>query len=110
MTGVAAAVAATRAFAGWPGEVRNGRTFVGQVTQGCPVSGDAVLLAGELATNAIVHTRSGAGGTFSVVVRIGDHRLRVEVHDRGSAGIPAVRQCSAARESGRGLGLVEALA
>ena len=110
MTRVAAAVTATRAFAGSSGEVRNVRTFVGQVTRGCPVSDDAVLLASELATNAIVHTKSGAGGTFAVIVRVGDHTLRVEVHDRGSAGIPAVRRCCAAGESGRGLGLVEAFA
>ena len=110
MTRVATAVTVTRAFAGSPGEVRNVRSFVGQVSQGCPVAGDAVLLSSELATNAVVHTRSGAGGTFCVVVRLEDKRVRVEVHDRGSAGTPAVCGYDATEASGRGLSLVDTIA
>ncbi len=36
----------------------------------------------ELATNAVVHSRSGQpGGTFTVRAELGAQRLRVEVRD-----------------------------
>src|ERR1017187_7992280 len=99
-------------FEGSPVEVRNVRDFVGRLVGACPVAvaEDVVLLSSELATNAVVHTGSGAGGTFCVSVRVEDTWVRVEVHDLGSDIAPAVRPAGSPGESGAGLGLVEMLA
>jgi len=109
VTQAAPAVQQARVFAGSRHELRNVRRFFAQLVQGRPAADDAVLLASELATNAVVHTASGDGGKICVVVQVEDKRLRVEVHDDGSATAPVVRQCATATESGLGLGLVEML-
>jgi anti-sigma regulatory factor (Ser/Thr protein kinase) len=63
------------------------------------------LLAGELVTNAVVHTRSAV----SLVVGRADHAVRVEVHD-ASPGRPELGMAAGDDEGGRGLALVDALA
>lgn len=110
MTRAATAVTEMRIFAGSLNEVRNVRSFIGQVMQGCPVADDIVLLASELAANAVVHTASGADGTFSVGICADVGRIRVEVHDLGSAKAPTVHDSAATAEKGRGLCLVEMIA
>jgi hypothetical protein len=100
----------TRIFAGSPGEIRKVRDFVGQVIGGCPATDDVVLLASELATNAVVHSASGADGTFSVTVCAEDDWVRVVVRDLGLATAPAVRRAGSPEESGAGLSLVESIA
>ena len=65
---------------------------------------DAVLLASELTTNAVVHGRSG----FEIAVSSDDGRLRVEVSD-ADPGIPQVQWVPAGATSGRGLLIVETL-
>ncbi|MFC4007333.1 ATP-binding protein [Nonomuraea purpurea] len=74
-----------------------------------PLYDDVVLLTSELATNAILHSRSGAGGSFTVTVSSSDHRVRVCVADSGSDGAPCVARAGAQSTSGRGLPLIEAL-
>jgi anti-sigma regulatory factor (Ser/Thr protein kinase) len=86
------------------------RHFVGQLIQGCPVIDDVILLASELATNAVRHTASGPDGTFCVLVQVIDGCVRVEVHDLGSVTAPAVRRLGSPGESGAGLAVVEAIA
>jgi anti-sigma regulatory factor (Ser/Thr protein kinase) len=71
---------------------------------------EAVLLSSELATNALLHSASGAGGTFSVSVLVESGRLRVEVHDLGSATAPVIRRSGQPVESGAGLRIVEMMA
>jgi anti-sigma regulatory factor (Ser/Thr protein kinase) len=83
---------------------------VGVLVDGCPVSDDAVLLSSELATNAVLHSASGAGGTFSVSVLVESGRVRVEVHDLGSATAPVIRRSGQPGESGAGLRVVEMIA
>ena len=58
----------------------------------------------------MVHTASGKGGTFTVVVHPADGTVRVEVHDGGSEASPDLRESGSLAGSGRGLGLVESLA
>src|SRR5690349_14777144 len=70
---------------------------------GDDVTLEAMLLASEVVTNAIVHARSNA----FVRVRLLDHVLRVEVHD-GTRQLPTPRQPDLHAESGRGLMLVDA--
>lgn len=100
----------TQVFAGTPGEIRNVRSFVRVIVARCPVADDAVLLASELATNAVVHTVSGSDGTFCVSVHVEDTRVRVEISDLGSATTPAVRRGGSPGESGAGLNLVDTIA
>lgn len=100
----------TRIFDGEPDQVHHVRAFVTELIAGCPVADDVVLLTSELATNAIRHTASGAGGTFSVVVKVERKSVTVEVHDLGAMTEPAFTGSGALRESGVGLGLVQALA
>jgi anti-sigma regulatory factor (Ser/Thr protein kinase) len=99
-----------RVFLGSPRAVRDVREFVAQVVDGCPVADDVILLASEISANAVVHTASGKGGTFTVVVQPHAGMIRVEVHDGGSETAPDVRASEDLAISGRGLGLVELLA
>jgi two-component sensor histidine kinase len=69
-----------------------------------------VLLADELVTNPLVHTRSGRGGLFEVIVWSGPSSACVAMLDGGSEGEPSRAGSDAMRESGRGLTLVDALA
>jgi anti-sigma regulatory factor (Ser/Thr protein kinase) len=110
VSGARVSVPSTRVFGGSHQEVRNVREFVAQAVDGCPVADDVILLASEVAANAVVHTASGKGGTFTVVVQPGDRAVRVEVHDGGSEAPPKARSADELAGSGRGLGFVEALA
>ena len=110
MSNATVTIPRARTFAGLPEEIHNVRDFVGQLLAGCPVADGVVLLASELATNAVRHTASGANGTFCILVQAVDGRVRVEVHDMGSVAAPAVCRSDSPEESGRGLALVEAIA
>jgi anti-sigma regulatory factor (Ser/Thr protein kinase) len=66
------------------------------------------MCVSELATNAILYTRSGLpGGTFAVTVQPGPGEVLVLVHDSGARTSTAPAR--AADEHGRGLCIVEAL-
>jgi anti-sigma regulatory factor (Ser/Thr protein kinase) len=67
--------------------------------------GDVVLLANELATNAVVHAR----GPFDILVGRSATRIRVSVRDDNTR-IPDVPEVSPDALSGRGLAMVVALA
>jgi anti-sigma regulatory factor (Ser/Thr protein kinase) len=110
MSKVAPAISEARIFGGSPEEIRNVRAFVRQLIDGCPVADDVVLLSSELATNAVMHTASGADGTFSVSVHVESGWVRTEVHDLGSATSPSIRRSRQPDESGAGLSLVEMIA
>jgi anti-sigma regulatory factor (Ser/Thr protein kinase) len=68
---------------------------------------DVEVVAGELASNVVRHVGEGTAATL--VLAVGDGRLRLEAHD-GSHAIPAVGQPGDYDESGRGLRLLTALA
>jgi anti-sigma regulatory factor (Ser/Thr protein kinase) len=100
-----------RSFAGQPDQVAAARHFVHGALAGCPALADAVLLASELATNAVQHSASGRGGAFVVAISHAPGRVRVTVTDGGSATRPIVaREPEELAVSGRGLVLVDALA
>jgi anti-sigma regulatory factor (Ser/Thr protein kinase) len=103
-------VTVKRSFPGKPDQVARVRGFVRLVLGPVPVADEAVLLASELATNAIVHTASGHGGTFAVTVKRYPSAVRVEVHDTGSHRMPVPRAQDHQAEEGRGLGLVSLIA
>jgi serine/threonine-protein kinase RsbW len=110
MNKAASAISQARIFDGSPAEIRNVRDFVAQLVDGCPVADEVVLLSSELATNAVLHSASGADGTFSVSVLVDVRLIRVEVHDLGSVTVPTIRRSHQPGESGAGLSVVDTMA
>ncbi|MFG1944368.1 ATP-binding protein [Nonomuraea sp. NPDC048826] len=101
-------------FPGDPAAVARVRNLVTETLgRDHPLHDDCALLTSELATNAILHTRS-AGGTFTVRLRAsGDPcmgaMVLVCVEDAGSDGPPCVCRADLGATSGRGLPMLEAL-
>jgi anti-sigma regulatory factor (Ser/Thr protein kinase) len=104
------AVTTSRAFPGSPNQVACVREFVRLALGAVPVLDEAVLLASELATNAVVHTASGDDGTFDVAIRRYPSAVRIEVSDAGSCRTPVPRSQDFLAEEGRGLELVNLVA
>ena len=105
----------TRHFQGGADQVLEVQGWIKDLLPACAVRADVLLVARELCTNAIRHSRSGeAGGQFSVDIDWAPALTRVVIGDQGSAGAPvmASRSGTAARpgESGRGLLLVNDVA
>lgn len=96
---------------GAPDQVATARRLVTTALgPGHPLHDDSVLLTSELVTNAVVHSASRDGGTFTLTVLSTGSRVRVCVKDGGSDGPPcACRTASLTAQSGRGLPLLEAL-
>lgn len=69
-------------YAGVPAEVASVRHEVSMYLTGCPVQDDVILIASELASNAIMHSLS-AGAVFTVQVERRDDYVYVEVEDLG---------------------------
>jgi anti-sigma regulatory factor (Ser/Thr protein kinase) len=74
----------------------------------CPARDDVVMVANELASNAIRHTTSGQGGWFAVEITWYGNLIRVAVADCGGPNEPVVIE-DPSGESGRGLFLVRQL-
>ena len=102
------AITFERDYPGTADQAQHVRADLARVATACPVADDLVLLASELATNAVLHTRSGHP-TRTFVVRAmlynGDHAW-VEVIDQG--GTWTVNERDDERE--RGLAFVAAIA
>ncbi|MDA0636393.1 ATP-binding protein [Nonomuraea sp. MCN248] len=102
-------------FPGDPAAVARARSLVADTLgRDHPLHDDCALLTSELATNAVLHTRSGAGGTFTVRLRAsGDAgqgaTVLVSVEDAGSDGPPCACGADLRSTGGRGLPMLEAL-
>jgi anti-sigma regulatory factor (Ser/Thr protein kinase) len=95
-------------YPGTADQARHVRADLARVAGDCPVSDELVLLASELATNAILHSRSGhPDESFTVRATLypGDYAW-VEVTDHG--GTWAADEAD--DEQGRGLAIVAAVA
>jgi hypothetical protein len=102
------AATTTRAFAAALDSPRAARHFVLDTLQAWdehPLLDDAAVIVTELATNAVLHTQ----GAFTVDVSCSPHTVRIAVHDV-SPSRPRRRDASLVATSGRGLGIVAALA
>lgn len=98
-----------RSFPGEACQVGEARRFVARALEGCPARERLLTCVSELAANAVEHTESGAGGTFTVTVRCPREGVAlVSVADDGGAGEPATGGREEMSESGRGLALVDA--
>jgi serine/threonine-protein kinase RsbW len=76
-----------RVYPGRPEQVHWVRSDLAAVLNGCPVADETVLVASELAANAVSHSSSRRpGGRFTVRAEVcaGD-RVRVQVEDQGGA-------------------------
>jgi serine/threonine-protein kinase RsbW len=89
-TGPARALA--RTFRGTPASVREARRFVAELLFGCPAMETLVTCVSELSSNAVSHTDSGRGGTFTVQVARREGVARIAVTDDGGASVPAAKQ------------------
>ena len=104
----------SRSFPGEPPLVSQARSWIAGFLPACAPLDDLLILASELSSNAVTHTRSGQpGGQFTVEVTWSPESARVVVGDQGSQEIPATVSSTgdqvACLESGRGLLLVDAL-
>ena len=72
----------TGTFGGRAAEAGRVRREIAAYLQTCPAAADMVLIASELAANAIMHTRS-RGGSFRVRCQLSAQAARIEVEDLG---------------------------
>ena len=93
--------------AGDASSLRDARHMVADALGALPegVRDAAVLLTGEILTNAVVH----GGGWFLLQVEASPVLIRVEVAD-AAGGRPTVLHPSSDREHGRGMAIVDAMA
>jgi hypothetical protein len=74
-------------FKGQPDQVSQVRRAVGQHVRNTPVADDMVLIASELASNAVRHSRS-RGEEFTVVWEVARHYVWIAVEDLGGPWRP----------------------
>lgn len=74
-------------FPGQPDQVSQVRCLVGQHAQTTPVADDVVLIASELASNAVLHSRS-QGADFTVACEVSAQYVWIAVEDRGGSWRP----------------------
>ena len=91
-------------FPGEPGQIGRVRAGLREYLGGCPRSDDAVLIASELAANAVLHSRS-AGQSFTVRAEVLRDCIHLEVEDLGGPWLRRQQQ-----DGRHGLDIVTALA
>lgn len=104
----AAALRWRRIFPGEGGQLHELRQWLKDLLPECGARDDVILVANELAANAVNHTASGCGGQFSVEVTVIGGLLRVTVGDGGGPSAPFIIN-DPMSEHGRGLRLVHEL-
>jgi serine/threonine-protein kinase RsbW len=95
-------------YPGIPAKISTVRADLRTLLDGCPMTDDALICASELATNAVLRSRSRLPcGTFTVRGKIspGDYAW-VEIEDNGGTWAPAASD----PERGHGLDIIQALA
>lgn len=102
------AITFVRDYPGDISQVRRVRADLAKLALECPVADDLVLLTSELATNAILHSRSGHPGlsfTVRATLRPGEYAW-IGVVDQGGAWAADEHD----DEHGRGLSIVATVA
>jgi serine/threonine-protein kinase RsbW len=102
----------SRTFRGTSDQIAAVRCFVRSAFGNHLACDDAVLVASELAANAVAHTASGdEGGTFTVhLATVSAERVAMFVTDQGGPTVAKARHADVDAESGRGLDIVTAIA
>src|SRR5581483_1951379 len=70
-------------FPAEPGQVRVARAALAGWLEGWARVDEAVLIASEFVTNAVVHSCSGRGGVVTLRAAVHSERVRIEVEDAG---------------------------
>ena len=83
MTTTAAAAGTLRHTGTSPAEPRQVGAALAGWLGGCPRVDEAILVASEFATNAVLHSASRHGGAFTLRAEVSQDRLRIEVEDAG---------------------------
>ncbi|HEY3681686.1 MAG TPA: ATP-binding protein [Streptosporangiaceae bacterium] len=106
--------ACRRTFLGTADQVSEARRFVTDHLAAAPeeLLFLAELVASELATNAVTHTRSGEpGGVFQIAVELRPaESICITAYDEGSTSHVIPHSAAEDEESGRGLAIIETLA
>jgi anti-sigma regulatory factor (Ser/Thr protein kinase) len=76
-----------RTFHGRTDQVSQVRRDIAAYLDDCPAADDLILIASELAANAIMHTQS-RGRTFTVRCQLSARSARIEVEDLGGPWRP----------------------
>jgi anti-sigma regulatory factor (Ser/Thr protein kinase) len=97
-----------RVFPGREEQLSQLRRWLGGLLPAASARDDVVMVAVELATNAVTHTASGRGGWFAVEVTWYGPMVRVVVADQGAPSEPRVTG-DLDSENGRGLLVVQGL-
>jgi serine/threonine-protein kinase RsbW len=92
-----------RTYPGRADQVRQVRRDVAEHLGDCPITDDAVLVASEIASNSILHSRS-RGDRFTIHVQV--HRNCVQVECLDAGGVWRSRRQD---DRAHGLSIVEAL-
>lgn len=99
----------SRAFPATPQQVGEARRFLAAVLDGRSAADDAVLCLSELASNAVLHSRSATpSAQFAIRATLKNDQLRVEVSDDG--GPWHSPDAGGDQQHGRGLVIVNGLA
>ena len=103
-----AAAAGTRGHTGtYPAEPRQvgiARAALAGWLEGWRRVDEAVLIASEFATNAVLHSASRHGGSFTLRAEVGRVRVRIEVEDVGGPWRDGPRKTGGRRVRCRGGG------
>jgi serine/threonine-protein kinase RsbW len=86
------------------------RRLIGDLKVDGPTAGVLELLTSELVTNAVMHGPAGADDQISLVARLEQDRVFVEVCDEGGDAEPIVTELDPLEPGGLGLRLVDGLA
>jgi anti-sigma regulatory factor (Ser/Thr protein kinase) len=107
-----ASVLGSLTIPGRPERVYEARSFVQKcLGDGNPATDEAVLLASEIVTNAVLHSNSRRpGGTVTITVVLVGAGTRIEVTDQGSDLSTPVVKGDGCVSGGHGLFLVQTLA
>jgi anti-sigma regulatory factor (Ser/Thr protein kinase) len=76
-----------RTFCGRTDQVSQVRRDIAAYLENCPAADDLILIADELAANAILHTQS-RGASFTVRCQLSPRAARIEVEDLGGPWRP----------------------
>ncbi len=81
----------TETYPAEPGQVSVARAALAAWLGGWPQVDEAVLVASEFATNAVLHSDSGQGGAFTLRAEVQQGHIRIEVEDAGGPWRGGVR-------------------
>jgi serine/threonine-protein kinase RsbW len=98
-----------RTYRGTLASVPEARRYVGELLAGCPARETLMMCVTEFCANAVEHSDSGRGGSYTVEVTCPrDGLVRVAVTDEGGASVPAPGPADPLADGGRGLAIVAA--